>query len=74
MRKVIAFRATAHQHEVLSLAEQIFQEPACKIITRWVECELPAILKTAIRKGITPKPFTPPIQRTRKKNAKSDPC
>jgi hypothetical protein len=55
------------------MAEQIYQEPACKIITQWVEHELPVLLKLAISKGRTPKPFNPPAQRTRHKNA-GNPC
>jgi hypothetical protein len=73
MRKVIAFRVTAHQQEVLDMAEQIYQKPASTILAQWVENELPYLLKMAISKGRRPMPFTPPIQRTRKKKNASDP-
>jgi len=75
MRKIVSFRATAHQLEVLTTAEKIYQKPACKIIVEWVEQELPFRLKAALKSGATIRPFTPPIQRQRKhKPDASDPC
>lgn len=75
MRKVIAFRATAHQLEVLATAEKIYQKPACQILCEWVETELPFKLRLEISKGAKLRPFSPPPQRLRKRKADAcDPC